>query len=113
MADVTKEKQQTVLTSINDAIDKAAGEGATFDEIVRDQKLTPQKTPAVMRDGRDPLDPAARAIPSLTPIIQAGFGSEQGDSPQIVPIAPDGSFALVALVLAKGDIRKLLLGARA
>lgn len=97
LAEVTKEKQQAALTNINDAIDKAAGEGATFDEIVRDQKLTAQKTPAVIQNGVDPLVPNAPAIPSLTPIVQAGFGSEQGDSPQIVPIAPDGSFAVVAL----------------
>lgn len=97
LSDLTKEKQQTVMTGLNDAIDKAAGEGATFDEIVRDQKLSPQKTPAVTQNGLDPMNPAARAIPSLTPILQAGFGSEQGDSPQIVPIGPDGSFALVAL----------------
>lgn len=95
--DVTREKQQAVLTGINDAIDKAAGEGATFDEIVRDQKLTPQKTPALLQNGIDPTNVKAGAVASLTPILQAGFGSEQGDSPQIVPIGRDGSFALVAL----------------
>lgn len=97
LGEVAKEKQQTVLTGINDAIDKAAGEGATFDEIVRDQKLTPQKTPAVLQNGIDPLNAKAGAVASLAPIVQAGFGSEQGDSPQIVPIGRDGSFALVAL----------------
>lgn len=97
LPDVTREKQQAVLTGINDAIDKAAGEGATFDEIVRDQKLTPQKTPALLQNGIDPANVKAGATASLTPILQAGFGSEQGDSPQIVPIGRDGSFAVVAL----------------
>lgn len=97
LPEVAKTKQQTVLTGINDAIDRAAGEGATFDEIVRDQKLAAQKTPAVTQNGIDPLNPQVPAVASLTPIVQAGFASEQGDSPQIVPIGQDGSFALVAL----------------
>lgn len=97
LPEVAKAKQQAALTGINDAIDRAAGEGATFDEIVRDQKLTPQKTAALMQNGLDPLNLKAGATASLGPIVQAGFASETGDSPQIVPIGQDGSFALVAL----------------
>lgn len=97
LPEVTKTKELAAITGINDAIDRAAGDGATFEEIVRDQKLTAQKTPAVMQSGIDPLNPTAGAVASLATVVQAGFASETGDAPQIVPIGQDGSFALVAL----------------
>lgn len=97
LPEVTKTKQQTALVAINDAIDRAAGDKATFEEIVRDQKLTALKTPPVLQNGIDPRNPTAPPAPELATIVQAGFASEPGDSPQIVPIGQDGSFALVAL----------------
>ena len=95
--EVLKANQAARLTRINDALDTAASEGGTFDELVRDQKLTAQKTAPVMPNGLDPLNLTAAPDPQLASIIQAGFASEPGDAPQIVPVGTDGGFALVSL----------------
>jgi peptidyl-prolyl cis-trans isomerase D len=95
--EVTKANQAALMAKLNDALDTAASEGASFDEIVRDNKLTAEKTPALMRNGVDPQNLKTPADPKLAPIVQAGFAAEQGDAPQIVPIGTDGGFALVAL----------------
>lgn len=97
LSEVTTAKTSEAIGKLNDALDKAAGEGATFDELVKDQRLTAQGTPPLLATGQDPLNPAFVPIPALRPILQGGFAAEQGDAPQIVQTAPDGSFALVAL----------------
>lgn len=97
LPEVTKANQAARIARLNDALDAAAAEGATFDEMVRAQKLTPLRTPALMQNGRDPLNLAAPADPKLAEIVQAGFGAEPGDTPQIVPVGQSGGFALVAL----------------
>ncbi len=97
LPEVQKANQAERLAKLNEALDTAASEGGTFDELVRDQKLTAAKTGAVMQNGIDPLNLAAKPDPQLATIIQAGFAAEQGDAPQIVPVGTDGGFALVAL----------------
>ncbi|MES2754717.1 MAG: SurA N-terminal domain-containing protein [Pseudomonadota bacterium] len=97
ITEVTQRKTTEAITALNDALDKAASDGATFDEMIAERKLSAQKTPALLQNGVDPFDLTARPIASLGPILQAGFAAEQGDAPQIVPIGQDGSFALVAL----------------
>lgn len=97
LPEVLKSNQAARLARLNEALDTAAAEGATFDELVRDQKLTAAKTAPLMQNGMDPLNLKAAPDPQLAAAIQAGFASEQGDAPQIVPVGTDGGFALVAL----------------
>ncbi|SEN20770.1 peptidyl-prolyl cis-trans isomerase D [Sphingomonas gellani] len=95
--EVSKRKTNDALASMRDAIDGALGRNATFDEVVADQKLSPQTTPALVANGSDPLNPGFKPTPVLAPVLQAAFQAEEGDDPQIVPTGPDGSFAVVAL----------------
>ncbi|MFC3581491.1 peptidylprolyl isomerase [Sphingomonas hylomeconis] len=97
LAAVTKEKTQQVLGKIHDAIDDAAANRATFDEIVADQKLEARTTPPLLGDGRDPSNPAIKAAPDFVPVVAAAFAAEQGDAPQMVPLGTDGGFAVVSL----------------
>lgn len=96
--EVAKIKGAQALADLHDRLDTAAADNATFDEIVGDAKLTAQTSPAVTAAGVDPLaaTPAA-PDPLLAPLAQAAFMAEPGDSPQIIPVAPDGSFAVVAI----------------
>lgn len=97
LPEVTKANQTARLGKLYDALDSAAGAGAGFDEMVRDQKLIAQKTAPVLQNGVDPLNPAAKPDPQLAPIVQAAFGADQGDPPQVVQVGTDNGFALVAL----------------
>lgn len=94
---LTKQKTTQALGAVHDAIDDALSGNATFDEVVGDQKLTPQKTPALLANGADPDNPMAKPDPALAPVIAAAFQAEEGDDPQMVTTGPDGGFAVVAL----------------
>ncbi|PXA99157.1 peptidylprolyl isomerase [Nostoc sp. 3335mG] len=101
VAELTKTKSATALGAVQEKIDGGITDGATFDEIVADAKLTPQATPPVTAQGVDPMNPA-QPDPALTPILEAGFAAEPGDAPQIVQTQADGTFALVAT----GDVTR-------
>lgn len=95
-AALTTRKTAEALGTLRDAIDSALAGNATFEEVVADQKLAAQTTPALIAAGTDPDTPAA-ADPMLAQLAAAGFQAQDGDPPQLVQIGTDGSFALVAL----------------
>lgn len=94
---LAKTKLTAALSAARDSVDNALSSNATFDEIVKDQKLTPMATPALTAQGTDPEHPDQKVDPKLSQVVQAGFQAEEGDAPQIVPLGEDNSFALVGL----------------
>ena len=95
--ELTKKKTADALTAIRDGLENAIADNANFSELVADQKLTAATTPALTATGLNPEAPTAQPDPALLPILSAAFQSEEGDDPQVVQTAADGSFALVAL----------------
>ncbi|SEJ24794.1 peptidyl-prolyl cis-trans isomerase D [Sphingomonas sp. OV641] len=95
--ELTQKKTADALASIRDGLEDAIADNANFSELVADQKLTALTTPALTATGGDPEKPAAQPDPALLPILSAAFQSEEGDDPQVVQTAADGSFAIVAL----------------
>ncbi|RDE06368.1 peptidylprolyl isomerase [Sphingomonas aracearum] len=94
---LTQQKTQAALVAVQDALNEAIGNNATFAELVSDQKLTAQTTPALAANGSDPENAAFKPAPEILPVLSAAFQAEQGDDPQLVQTAQDGSFAVVAL----------------
>ncbi|SOB87038.1 peptidyl-prolyl cis-trans isomerase D [Sphingomonas guangdongensis] len=92
-----KTKAQEALARINADLDSAIGGNATFDEVIADAKLQPQTTRPLLASGVDPDAPTPTPDPVLARIAPAAFAAEQGDAPQLVPVDPDGSFAVVAI----------------
>ena len=97
VAQLTRQKTAAALGDIRDGIDDALSRNATFDEVVAERKLAGRTTPAVLPNGGNPDDPAARPDAALAPVIAAGFAEQEGDPPQMVPIGADGGFALVGV----------------
>jgi peptidyl-prolyl cis-trans isomerase D len=97
VAALTTRKTAEALSAMRDTMDSALASNATFDEVIGDQKLTAQTTAALVAAGTDPNVPGAQPDPALTPVVTALFQAQEGDPPQVVPTAADGSFALVAL----------------
>ncbi|MDQ2892719.1 MAG: SurA N-terminal domain-containing protein [Pseudomonadota bacterium] len=94
---LAKTKLTAALVAVRNSIDDALSANGTFDEIAKDQKLTPKATPALTAQAIDPEHPDQKLDPKLAPLVQAGFQAEDGDAPQIVPLGEDNSFALVGL----------------
>ncbi|MCC2979654.1 peptidylprolyl isomerase [Sphingomonas sp. IC4-52] len=95
--ELTKKKTADSLAAIRDALEDSIADNANFSELVADQKLTAVATPALTATGIDPEKPNVQPDPALLPILSAAFQSEEGDDPQVVQTATDGSFAVVAL----------------
>lgn len=95
--ELTKKKTADALTGVRDSLETAIADNANFSELVAEQKLNVTTTPALTATGGNPEAPTAQPDPALLPILSAAFQSEEGDDPQVVQVAPDGSFALVAL----------------
>lgn len=95
--ELAAEKTQAVLGKMHDALDDGISDNSTFDELIGDQKLTPTTTAPLLSNGSDPDHPTDKLDPSLGQIVLAAFQAEDGDSPQLVPVGQDGSFALVGL----------------
>ncbi|MGN6269313.1 MAG: SurA N-terminal domain-containing protein [Sphingomonas sp.] len=95
--EIEQQKTNDLLGQIHDKIDDALNGGATFDEVVADQKLKAAQTAPITQAGFDPTDPASRPDPQLAQIVQSGFDAQQGDSPELVQVGQDGSFAIASL----------------
>ena len=96
-ATLREQKTAEALANIQDSLDEAIGESASFNELAQDQKLTAQVTPPLLAGALNPADPAAAPDPALVPIVTAGFAAEEGDTATLVPTGQNGSFAVVAL----------------
>ncbi|WP_298672702.1 peptidylprolyl isomerase [uncultured Sphingomonas sp.] len=94
---LTAQKTIAAMSKIHDKLDDAIADNANFSELANDNKLTMQATPALTSAGINPDDAASKPDPALAEIVKAGFAAEEGDSPTMVQLAPDGSFALVSL----------------
>jgi len=96
--EISSRKLAQALADLRQKLEDGIGDSKNFDELVADAKLTPGRTPALTAQGTDPENPEFKPDPATAAIMRAGFAIEQpGDDSQIVPIAPDGSFALVGL----------------
>ena len=94
VTELTKQKTADALNAVRDAIDDSLSSNATFDEVVADQKLTPQTTPPVTSAGANPDDTAYKASGEVMPVITGAFQADEGDGPQMVAAGPDGAFAV-------------------
>ncbi|WP_267386850.1 peptidylprolyl isomerase [Sphingomonas sp. GC_Shp_3] len=92
---LTTQKKNDQLRKIHDALDDAISNHATFDQLVTRQKLTAETSPPVVASGADPAHPDAKVPPAAKAIVDAGFASQPGDAPQLVPIDAD-TFAVVS-----------------
>jgi peptidyl-prolyl cis-trans isomerase D len=96
--EIGSRKLAQAIADLRQSVEDGVGDGKTFDEAVADAKLTALRSPALTATGTNPEDVNFKPDPAIVAVMRAGFAVEQGgDEPQVVPVAPDGSFALVGL----------------
>lgn len=94
---LTQQKTTQALADLQDAIGGALDKDSNFSEVVTDQKLQAQVTPALTAQGVNPDDRAYKPDPALAQVVGAAFAAAEGDGPTVVQTGQDGSFAVVAL----------------
>ena len=90
----TKTAQQ--LGRVHDGLEDAITNHHGFDDLMRDQKLSPVTTPPLLANGTNPDQPGAAPDAQLQTIIAPAFQAEEGDDAALVPVGKD-SFAVVKL----------------
>ncbi|CAN5311886.1 peptidyl-prolyl cis-trans isomerase [soil metagenome] len=94
------QKQQKLLSDFTGKIEDQVGNGATFDEAVKDNGLAVETTPPLLATGQNVQQPDYKPSPDIQPLLQAGFGMAADDDAQIVPITAEKRYALLDV----GDI---------
>lgn len=94
------EKRGRLIGDFIAKLEDSIANGTTFDEVVKENGLAVETTPALLSTGQNIDDPAYKPSTDVAPLLKAGFGMEQDDDPQFVPIAPGVRYALVRV----GDV---------
>ena len=94
------QKQAKLMSDFTAKLEDQSANGATFDEVVKENGLTSTETPPLVSTGQNVDDPAYKAAPEVAALLKPGFDMEADDEAQLVPLGADGRFALLDV----GDI---------
>ncbi|MFD1612045.1 SurA N-terminal domain-containing protein [Sphingomonas tabacisoli] len=94
-AKLKKDKADQAMADTVGKIEDAIGGGATFDEVVQNNKLQPVTTPALLADGSNPDMPGAPVARELPVVMKTAFGMDVGDDPLTEAVVPNQVVALV------------------
>ena len=94
------QKRSSLIGDFIAKLEDTIANGTTFDEVVKDNGLAVETTPALLSTGQNVDDPAYKPTADIAPLVKAGFGMEQDDDPQFVPVVPGARYALVRV----GDV---------
>jgi peptidyl-prolyl cis-trans isomerase D len=94
---IEERKLQEALADMAARMETAVGDGSSFDDVVKKEKLAVVQTPPVTAQGAAPGDPAFRAPPELAPLLQAAFEIEANGEPVVEPIKANESYGLISV----------------
>lgn len=90
------ENEQKLLTDFTGKIEDQIGDGGTFEEVVKDNGLKLETTPALLSTGQNVNDQAFVPSPEVKALLAPIFGMSADDDAQLVPITPNERYALAA-----------------
>ena len=96
-ATLSKQKLQEALSELTAKLEDAIEDGASFEEVARNNKLTLTETPLLLSTGQAPDTPGWKAPPELTPMLKPGFAMGQDDKPVVETLIPNQQYALAAV----------------
>ncbi|SNS22856.1 peptidyl-prolyl cis-trans isomerase D [Sphingomonas laterariae] len=94
---LTKQKRDEALSTMISGIEDAIADGASFDDVARDKRLTVVTTPAILPDGRAPAQPHWKAPPELPLLMRSAAQMTTEDDPAVETIGTGQRYALVAV----------------
>ena len=90
-------KTEEALGAMVARVEDALGEGSSFDEVARAEKLSIQETPPVTASGLQPGVAGWKAPPELVPLLKSGFEMAPDEDPVVETVAPGQRFAILAV----------------
>src|SRR5512139_2866713 len=96
-AQIGQQKAQDALSDLSTKIEDAIANGASFEEVTRNNGMQISETPPVTATGTTPDAPAVQLAPEVRPLLKQGCEMGGDDDPIVQPIVPNQRYALVAL----------------
>lgn len=88
-------KTEQLLSDFTGKIEDQVDEGATFDDVAKDNGLAIETSRLIISTGQDVQDTIFKPSPDLQPLLKPGFDMTADDDAQLVPLAPGKRYALL------------------
>jgi peptidyl-prolyl cis-trans isomerase D len=94
VSEITAQKEKRAISDFIVEIEDAAGNNATFDELVKKYGFTVETTPALTGGGTAIEKPGYTATPEVTAILKDAFRAETDDDPAVATIPGNTGYVL-------------------
>jgi peptidyl-prolyl cis-trans isomerase D len=94
---LTVNKRKEAVTELITRVEDQIADGASFNETVSAAKLQVTKTPAINSGGASRTDSGFRFPADYQPVLKAGFAMAADDDPEVVTLANEAGYALIAI----------------
>lgn len=89
------EKRKALLADFVSKVEDDITNGATFEEVVKDNGLKTETTPLLLSSGQNVGNPAYRPSADLAALVKPAFDMDADDDPQFAPVKAQERYALV------------------
>ena len=96
-ADIVKRKVDGAIADFVTKIEDEIADGATFDDVVKAEKLTAVTTPALTGSGIAPDNPGFKAGPELQAVLKDAFQADPNDDASVTTVARGQVYAFYDL----------------
>jgi peptidyl-prolyl cis-trans isomerase D len=96
-AALAKKKTEEATAKLIEAVENGVAGGASFDDVVKQHKLTAVTTPPVMGNGTAPTDPTFQPDPALGALMKVAQDMSPDDDPTVETVGPDQHAGLVSV----------------
>ncbi|RVT41184.1 SurA N-terminal domain-containing protein [Sphingobium algorifonticola] len=95
IATLRTRKTEQLLGDFTGKIEDQVGDGATFDDVAKDNGLAVETSRLVISTGQDVQDTIFQPGPDLKILLKPGFDMSADDDAQLVPLVPGQRYALL------------------
>lgn len=96
IATLRLQKAKQLLTDFTGKVEDQIADGGTFEEVVKDNGLKLETSPLMVSTGKQVEDQAYVPSDDIKPLLAPVFAMSADDDAQLVPIAADKRYALIA-----------------
>lgn len=104
--EIKEEKTRNAMAEFGEKVEDRFSSGASFEDVVKDEKLKIVESPEILANGRSPKDQSFTPSGIWAQLLQPAFRAEQGSQPQIIEIQRGVEYAIV-------DVKKIIKAAPA
>jgi len=92
-----QQKMEEALGNLVARVEDALGDGSSFEEVARAERLTIRETPPVTATGQQPGVAGWQPPPELAPLLRPGFEMAADDDPVVETVEQGQRFAVLAV----------------